>query len=155
VNRPIPTPGAVAGTTSTEDVLDWRTRAACLDHDPELFFAPDQERANRRNPRVAEAKAICATCPVQQACLRWAVENGIPYGVWGGLDEDERGTSRRPAPKAAPARKPPAPAKLDPITRPGCGRQRGYEAHTANGERQCDVCKAWRARGKRIETQAA
>jgi WhiB family redox-sensing transcriptional regulator len=130
---------------------DWRHQAACRDMDGDLFFAPDQERANRRNPRVAEAKRVCDGCPVRQECGAEAETDRIPYGVWGGLDEDERGTSRRPKPKTAGTRKPPAPAKSDPITRPSCGRQRGYDAHTANGERQCDVCKAWRSRGKRAE----
>jgi WhiB family redox-sensing transcriptional regulator len=155
VNRPIPTPGAVAGATSTEDVLNWRTRAACLDHDPELFFAPDQERANRRNPRIAEAKRVCAGCPVQQECLRWALKHDIREGVWGGLDEGERPTTRRPTRKPARAPKVARVSKLDPVSRPSCGRQRGYEAHTANGEHQCGTCKAWRARGKRIEVQVA
>jgi WhiB family redox-sensing transcriptional regulator len=153
VNRPLPTPGAVAGTTSTTDGEDWRHRAACT-VDPDLFFAADEERANRRNPRVARAKAICAACPVQLECRRWALENDERFGIWGGLDEDERPTRRRPTHKPAPP-KPAAPAKLDPVTRPGCGRQRGYEAHTAKGERQCDTCKAWRARGKRIAADAA
>jgi hypothetical protein len=57
--------GAAAGTTSTRDGGDWRDRAACTAADPDLFFAADEERANRRNPRVARAKAICTVCPVQ------------------------------------------------------------------------------------------
>jgi WhiB family redox-sensing transcriptional regulator len=143
--------GAAAGTTSTRDGTgDWRDRAACTAADPELFFAADEERANRRNPRVARAKAICTTCPVQLECRRWALEHDERHGVWGGLDEDERPTRRRPTRQPATP-KPPAPTKRDPITRPSCGRQRGYEAHTANGEHQCDTCKAWRARGKRLE----
>jgi WhiB family redox-sensing transcriptional regulator len=143
--------GAPTGTTSTrDDSTDWRDGAACRVADPELFFAADQERANGRNPRVAEAKAVCRSCEVRPDCLKWALDNDERYGVWGGLDEDERPHRRRPTHKPATP-KPPAAEKLDPTPRPSCGRQRGYEAHTRNGERQCDTCKAWRARGKRLE----
>lgn len=142
--------GAAAGTTSTTDGGDWRDRAACLDTDPELWFPADEERANRRIPRVAKAKAVCATCPVRPDCLRWALDNDIREGLWGGLDEDERPHTRRATRKPVTP-KPAAPAKADPIPRPSCGRQRGYEAHTRNGERQCGTCRAWRARGKRLE----
>jgi WhiB family redox-sensing transcriptional regulator len=71
-------------------VGDWRHHAACRDEDPELFF-----------PVVTttkEAKGVCGRCPVMSTCLSWALETGQDFGVWGGLDEDERRALRRRAP---------------------------------------------------------
>jgi len=45
--------------------------------DPELFFAESPQD-------VQLAKALCATCPVQRACLAGALQRGEPCGVWGG-----------------------------------------------------------------------
>ena len=36
-----------------------------------------------------KARLVCVTCPVQQQCLVWALENAEIWGVWGGLDEAE------------------------------------------------------------------
>jgi hypothetical protein len=33
---------------------------------------------------IARAKAICARCPMQAACLEGAVDRREPWGVWGG-----------------------------------------------------------------------
>jgi WhiB family redox-sensing transcriptional regulator len=67
---------------------------------------------------IEAAKAICATCPVQPECLRYAIETRQEYGIWGGTTEDERRglrkamhaagrridvPNREPAPQAAPA----------------------------------------------------
>ena len=74
-------------------MLSWRTRSACLDEDPELFFpvgstGPALEQTER-------AKAICQACPVVAECLEWALESNQDAGVWGGLSEDERRALRR------------------------------------------------------------
>lgn len=49
---------------------------------------------------------MCARCPVALECHRYALAVREPYGVWGGLTEEERRVllSRRrtrPAPAAA------------------------------------------------------
>jgi WhiB family redox-sensing transcriptional regulator len=59
---------------------EWMDDAACRDVDPEAFF---------RKP-AAEALAACAECAVVEMCRRYALENGINYGTWGSLTEDER-----------------------------------------------------------------
>jgi WhiB family redox-sensing transcriptional regulator len=69
--------------------------AACKDADPELFFAPDQERVADWRARIAKAKGICAGCPARDACLAYALDTGQDYGIWGGADEDERRAIRR------------------------------------------------------------
>lgn len=58
----------------------WRTQSACADHFDAFF---DWRR-------VEEAKAICATCPVQAQCLKFAIDNDERDGVWGGLTAKER-----------------------------------------------------------------
>lgn len=67
---------------------DWRYSAACQKTNPELFFPGiDGEDAISQ---TAEAKKVCATCPVQAACLAWAFAKGQQHGVWGGLSASER-----------------------------------------------------------------
>ena len=60
--------------------------AACTAADPLLFFAPDAETLADRKAREAEARAICAGCPVRLPCLAWAMANGVDDGIWGGVD---------------------------------------------------------------------
>ena len=71
-------------------VLDWQVDAACRGQDVELFYNADAERGARKRHRKAAAKAICAGCPVAEACLAWAVGVGEPHGIWGGLSAEER-----------------------------------------------------------------
>ena len=63
---------------------------ACKGEDPNLFFGPDAEFVSARQVREAKAKAVCAGCPVRDACLAYALDTGEAYGIWGGLSEDER-----------------------------------------------------------------
>lgn len=49
----------------------------CRREDPELWFAESPADVER-------AKALCASCPVVEACLTGAIERGEPWGVWGG-----------------------------------------------------------------------
>ena len=65
-------------------------RAACGGVPAELFF-PEQSPPDPRH--VAQAKAICASCPVRDACL--AVGMAEEHGIWGGLDPNERRLLRR------------------------------------------------------------
>lgn len=70
---------------------DWREQALCAQTDPEEFF-PEKGGSPRR------AKRICQGCEVKTACLDYAMEHHIGWGVWGGLTEKERkrlATARR------------------------------------------------------------
>ena len=62
---------------------DLWTDAACADPwiDPEIFFAKETER---------QAVAICDACPLKAMCAEYAVTNEMEYGVWGGLNEEQR-----------------------------------------------------------------
>jgi WhiB family redox-sensing transcriptional regulator len=72
------------------EVWDWQLRAACRNLGSEVFFHPDNERGQARAGRDAAAKAICAACPVIRECRAHALAVKEPYGVWGGLSEDDR-----------------------------------------------------------------
>lgn len=39
---------------------------------------------------VAKARRFCARCPIQDACLAYAIEHGEEYGIWGGVSETKR-----------------------------------------------------------------
>lgn len=67
---------------------DWRHHAACRDEDPELFFPVSDMGPGAQ--QTAQAKAVCARCPVREECLRYALDNGLDYGIFGGLTERER-----------------------------------------------------------------
>jgi len=63
--------------------LSWRNRAACRGVDPDIFFPVSEEDA-------VQSKAICAECPVREACLEYALATRERDGVWGGATERER-----------------------------------------------------------------
>ncbi|WP_432277335.1 WhiB family transcriptional regulator [Klenkia sesuvii] len=80
--RRLPTPVA--------EVWDWQLHGSCRGESTSLFFHPDGERGPARARRQAAAKAVCGTCPVIDACLKHALSVREPYGVWGGMSEEER-----------------------------------------------------------------
>ncbi|MGH9044686.1 MAG: WhiB family transcriptional regulator [Acidimicrobiales bacterium] len=63
----------------------WRKRASCRGLDAEIFFPATDDEVD-----AEEAKAICAECPVRQACLEHALAHREREGVWGGTTERER-----------------------------------------------------------------
>ena len=73
-----------------QETYEWQYDGACRAVDPETFFSPDAERGPRRRRREAAAKALCAVCPVIEACRQHALAVREPYGVWGGLNINER-----------------------------------------------------------------
>jgi WhiB family redox-sensing transcriptional regulator len=75
--------------------VSWREKAACRGMDAGLFFGSDNESPQQRQAREAKAKTICASCPVRAQCLDDALRNSIRYGIWGGLNEEERARERR------------------------------------------------------------
>ena len=59
----------------------WRNRAACLDHDSDLWFSFEDEDK-------ARAVEICVCCAVREQCLAFAlsVRPSTSAGIWGGRD---------------------------------------------------------------------
>lgn len=72
------------------DLWEWQYQGSCRDVDDTLFFHPEGERGGARRRRAEAAKAICAGCPVLMQCREQALAVREPYGIWGGLSEEER-----------------------------------------------------------------
>lgn len=68
----------------------WQELGLCRNADPLLFFHPQNERGSSRVRRDQSAKRVCASCPVRLECADYAIRAREPYGVWGGLSEDDR-----------------------------------------------------------------
>jgi WhiB family transcriptional regulator, redox-sensing transcriptional regulator len=71
-------------------IWDWQEKGACREADPTLFFHPQNERGLARLRRDRAAKSVCARCDVRIECADYAVRAREPYGVWGGLTEEDR-----------------------------------------------------------------
>lgn len=65
--------------------VDWQYQAVCgpvdQEYDPWFSDKPDERKL---------AKAICESCPVKIHCLTSALVNGYEFGIFGGMDEEER-----------------------------------------------------------------
>lgn len=72
----------------------WQDRAACKTADAEAIFFP----VSTTDVTIAAAKEICRSCPVIDACARFALERREPHGVWGGMSEKERKAALRSRP---------------------------------------------------------
>ena len=66
----------------------WMSKGNCANRNPKIFFPSD-------GIGVVKAKSICATCPVQEACLEHALTHRIDHGVWGGCSERQRRKIRK------------------------------------------------------------
>lgn len=62
------------------DIGVWQDEGACVDGGADVFFARLDERD--RTEREAEAKVLCAMCPVLGECFEWTLVAGNPSGVW-------------------------------------------------------------------------
>lgn len=71
-------------------IWEWQERGACREADPTLFFHPQNERGLARQRRDQSAKQVCADCSVRIECADYAIRSREPYGVWGGLTEEDR-----------------------------------------------------------------
>jgi WhiB family redox-sensing transcriptional regulator len=60
---------------------DWRDQGLCAQVDPELWFP------EKGGDIGANAKRVCAACPVVAECLEYAVTTFQRYGVWGGKSD--------------------------------------------------------------------
>ena len=66
-----------------EMMTGWMAQGNCRNHPPAAFFPSDGVGVDR-------ARKICATCPVVESCLEYALAHRIEHGVWGGCSERER-----------------------------------------------------------------
>jgi WhiB family redox-sensing transcriptional regulator len=76
-----------AGSSGTSS--DWRRKALCLGHDPQMWYPVDSGGV--------EAAQICTECPVRLDCLAWALEHNESDGIWGGVSARRRRQMRAEA----------------------------------------------------------
>jgi len=69
----------------------WREAAACAGLETSLFFPSAEDD----QVRLSAARQVCAMCPVQEACLAYAIESRQTVGIWGGATTRERRRLRR------------------------------------------------------------
>jgi WhiB family transcriptional regulator, redox-sensing transcriptional regulator len=79
--------------TATGSAVDWRSSAACLSADPDLFFPISSTGPAER--QIARAKVICAGCRVRSECLEFALTHDQTHGIWGGTTPEDRQRDRR------------------------------------------------------------
>jgi WhiB family transcriptional regulator, redox-sensing transcriptional regulator len=74
---------------------DWMSGGLCAQADPEVWF-PDKGGASGPAKRVCNGRPATDVaegrepCPVRDQCLRYALDNDVRFGIWGGLSEKER-----------------------------------------------------------------
>lgn len=77
-------------------LIEWGeivTRASCAGHDePDLWFPIEVGGKTdwAHSPSAMQARTICASCPVIQACGEYALRFDSIAGIWGGTDRHER-----------------------------------------------------------------
>lgn len=105
----------------------WQEDAACKTR-PDLNWFPGP------GERFTEQRQVCASCPVQAACLAagLAVNSHDDFGIWGGTSERQRSQFR--AERRTLDLSPRGPAV--------CGTRSGYVKHVKNHEKTCGPCKA-------------
>lgn len=109
-------------------VPDW-TGALCSQVDLELFFP---EKGGTSLP----AKQVCRSCPVQEPCLQYALDNPVD-GVWGGTSVNERREVVRAAGRSYST------VVTSPFAGPvarDCGSPSAAKRHRRAGE-TCAVCR--------------
>ena len=61
----------------------WRSARACISANTLTFFP-------RNRKQRLEALGYCGICLVRGECLKYALDNSIEFGIYGGKTEDER-----------------------------------------------------------------
>lgn len=105
---------------------------ACADMPPEqadAVFFPKGERAHN----YSQAEAFCGRCPVVDACLEYAQEFKIPYGMFGGESPRQRRGEREAIAATKPPRPTAAEAEHGTLTR--------ARRHQRDGETMCALCR--------------
>jgi len=127
-----------------EQIGNWQHRGACVGLGPELFFP-------ERGERVDQAIALCATCPVREPCLEWALHHE-QAGIWGATTGQERRAMRRQ--QGIRLASGPDFGGLCGDA-PEHGTDAGYKRHRRAGEPACASCKAAHAQATTRRTAAA
>lgn len=137
-------------TTREEDLMPrnptgsataWQRDASCASTDPDEWYpAPGNGAGYLRR--------ICGGCPVETQCLDYVMAtepNSARYGIWAGLDpEERRALHRERRDQAQAATGLPAPVRARPSGRSPspCGTRGAYDRHVRNGEPIDPLCQA-------------
>lgn len=89
--------------SATQDDWEWQYEGSCATLETDDFFAPFNERGEAKRLREQRAVQVCARCPVLARCREHAVTVREPYGVWGGLTEEDREALHPGASVASPS----------------------------------------------------
>jgi WhiB family redox-sensing transcriptional regulator len=55
---------------------------------PDTFYPEGGEIKRREDTQIA--KSLCQICPIIDDCRKYALEAKEEFGIWGGLDPEER-----------------------------------------------------------------
>lgn len=68
---------------------EWERQGKCKEVGPHVMY-PSADTGDQ-----SRARAVCADCPVREACLLHAIGVNEQHGTWGGLGEEPRKRLRR------------------------------------------------------------
>jgi rubrerythrin len=96
-------PWAFLGELASKGTTEWMSDAECAKEENaeyvDLFFSDLREgevfsgkaaEVALEADQQAQATIICEACPVREMCLRYALENDIAFGAWGGTTQSVR-----------------------------------------------------------------
>lgn len=115
----------------------WMARAACRGTDPAMWVPDEHDR-----PDISTLRAICATCPVHDDCMQYALKV-VPTtdnGVYAGLTQSQRRRLVRAAGRPRVA---------------SCGTMSGYRRHHRLGQSPCVECAEAARLRQRSRSRAA
>lgn len=70
----------------------WQLRAACRGKGADLFFP-----LRGQQDAYEAARTVCATCPVTEQCLEFALADPATQGMWAGTTAQDRKAMHRAA----------------------------------------------------------
>lgn len=70
--------------------VEWQEKAACKGMNLEGVFFNGSAAGDRDTELNLPGLAVCATCPVVEPCLNYAIATRPAFGIWGGKTTKER-----------------------------------------------------------------
>ena len=72
----------------------WMAAALCREVDPDIFYpGPGGDRSVFEEQ--SRAREVCSRCPVVEPCLDLALRFSGGYGIWAGMNGEERAAIKR------------------------------------------------------------